>query len=420
MKTLVLVTERYPYYNSETFLENEICYLSEAFNNVLIYATEVSGDVYEHRAVPANVSVFVGGGNDVRKADYLKSCVKGSVIKEIGCHCLQKDALGKIAACCHFDQCVTQSSKKIPTFVQQYQSALTDSEVVVYSYWLSTIGMTALRIYDAITRINPNVRVVSRCHGFDLYDERAYLHYQPFKDTLVKQMENIYPCSKQGGDYLKRQYPQYEEKVQTAYLGVADCFKSDYPQKDNAFRIVSCSNIIPLKRVDKILEAVTQITDVPVHWTHFGDGELFNDLQEKAKHLPANINVDFKGRVPNSDIYDYYNTHNVNLFINVSTSEGLPVSIMEAASFGIPIIATDVGGTNEIVCDGANGFLLDENFSLNELVCLIQRFIDMDERDYARFCYCSREIYEQQFSAEKNYTEFCQLLINGESNESDS
>ena len=39
------------------------------------------------------------------------------------------------------------------------------------------------------------------------------------------------------------------------------------------------------------------------------------------------------------------------LFVNMSLSEGIPVSIMEAISFGIPIIATNVGGNAEIVND---------------------------------------------------------------------
>ncbi|MFR4320263.1 MAG: glycosyltransferase [Blautia massiliensis (ex Durand et al. 2017)] len=44
--------------------------------------------------------------------------------------------------------------------------------------------------------------------------------------------------------------------------------------------------------------------------------------------------------------------------MNVSSSEGIPVSIMEATSFGIPGIATDAGGTKEIIRDKENGVLL--------------------------------------------------------------
>ena len=48
------------------------------------------------------------------------------------------------------------------------------------------------------------------------------------------------------------------------------------------------------------------------------------------------------------------------MFINLSSSEGIPVSIMEAQSFGIPVIATNVGGSGEIVVS-ETGVLVDEN-----------------------------------------------------------
>ena len=46
---------------------------------------------------------------------------------------------------------------------------------------------------------------------------------------------------------------------------------------------------------------------------------------------------------------DYYKNNIIDIFINLSASEGIPVSIMDAISFGIPCIATNVGGTGEIV-----------------------------------------------------------------------
>jgi len=49
--------------------------------------------------------------------------------------------------------------------------------------------------------------------------------------------------------------------------------------------------------------------------------------------------------LPHNDVLNYYASNPVDVFINTSSSEGLPVSIMEAMSFGIPVIATNVGGT---------------------------------------------------------------------------
>ena len=79
------------------------------------------------------------------------------------------------------------------------------------------------------------------------------------------------------------------------------------------------------------------------------------------------------GAIQNVEVYKYYNEHCADLFINVSSSEGLPVSIMEAISFGIPVIATDVGGTGEIVKNGISGFLINRDFETVELAKKIMK-----------------------------------------------
>ena len=61
---------------------------------------------------------------------------------------------------------------------------------------------------------------------------------------------------------------------------------------------------------------------------------------------------------------NYYNTYEIDLFVNLSTIEGVPVSIMEAQSSGIPVLATDVGSSKEIV-DDDNGFLIPKDFEMN-------------------------------------------------------
>ena len=89
---------------------------------------------------------------------------------------------------------------------------------------------------------------------------------------------------------------------------------------------------------------------------------MMNQIKEMSRELPENIKIDFRGNVKNSDLLEVYKNNQFDLFLNVSLSEGIPVSIMEALSFGIPCIATDVGGTKEIVIDGYNGWLLKKDF----------------------------------------------------------
>lgn len=84
---------------------------------------------------------------------------------------------------------------------------------------------------------------------------------------------------------------------------------------------------------------------------------------------------------------------------------------MEACSFGIPVIATDVGGTHEIVADGRNGFLLPKDFEPQQLLSLLRRICEMDEEDYRKLCSGARAAWEQNFNASENYRRFYSELI---------
>lgn len=411
MRIVILVTELFPYGNGETFIENEIQYLARQFDRVLIYSAHAGRSTgREHRAIPDNAMVFPANTGKAISRCYFTCLKKKNTRHEITEFCRGKDFLHKIVSCFYFEQVVQQSSEYVTQFLDMNYVTQED-RVVVYSYWLSTIGMTALNIYDALIRRKIKANIVSRCHGYDLYSERAYLGYLPFQKFMLDRMEAIYPCSEQGSVYLKRRYPDVAGRISTAYLGVKDRFNGILPLlKENEFHFVSCSNVIPVKRVERIVDALAYIQNMKIRWTHFGDGELLENVKNSALKLSANIKVDFKGRVSNSNIYKFYHEHNVNLFVNVSSSEGLPVSIIEAISFGIPVIATDVGGTSEVVRDSENGFLLDENFEMVMLANLICRMEQMSPEAYRDMCQNSRKIYEDHFSAKQNYTSFCRKL----------
>ena len=107
----------------------------------------------------------------------------------------------------------------------------------------------------------------------------------------------------------------------------------------------------------------------------------------------------------------FYTSNPVDIFINTSADEGIPVSIMEALSFGIPIIATRVGGVNEIVDDKINGFLLPsdpEPAMIAEKITEFYFLPDYKKEEMQRY---AREKWEKNFNAEKNYQEFIAFVL---------
>ncbi len=146
----------------------------------------------------------------------------------------------------------------------------------------------------------------------------------------------------------------------------------------------------------------------PVVWHHFGAGSSPQLDAVLATPLPG-FRYKRWGMTPNEDILDFYRSTKVDLFVNLSRSEGVPVSIMEAMSFGIPSLATNVDGTSEIVVDGRSGMLctLDEA-SKPEL--LARRALSALASDGFLARSDPRAVWEELSSADTNYNLLARML----------
>jgi glycosyltransferase involved in cell wall biosynthesis len=111
------------------------------------------------------------------------------------------------------------------------------------------------------------------------------------------------------------------------------------------------------------------------------------------------------GHYPNNELLDFYNHNKVDLFINTSSTEGIPVSIMEAQSFGIPVIATDTGAVREIVVEGT-GSLLPVNFKTGELAKLIEHYANLTDNESDSIRMNAINNWETNFNAASNYKDF--------------
>lgn len=137
----------------------------------------------------------------------------------------------------------------------------------------------------------------------------------------------------------------------------------------------------------------------------FGDGNQMQSLKSTVKSFPNNIKVILMGWVPNNDVLEFYKKNTINLFINLSFQEGIPVSIMEAISFGVPILAFDVYGLKEIVND-VNGVLLPVDSKSSDITMSISKILNVS--------YSKEEIkqnWKENYFAPKNYSSFIENYI---------
>ena len=403
MKYLVLIDRKYPYEKGETFIESEMNEISKYFDKIIVYPINAYTKEKQTRNIEAknvDVSVLNKIGYKYKKYLYFLKSLPIMLAKR----CNYKDAYA-IAVGKYF-------SKKIYKDLNNKISFSSKDDIYLYSYWLYTPAVIATFLKEKFLSKKVNCHAISRAHGFDIYE---YNHYLPCREYLLQKLDKIVCISKNGYNYLKEKYPEYKEKFTTSYLGTYDHGQSNGSDK-NSFNIVSCSRIIPLKRVDRIIEALKIIDKTKpkqiITWYHIGDGDGLEELIKATKESLKNIKFNFVGYLKNSDVYEFYKNNKVDLFINVSTTEGLPVSIMEAISFGIPCIATDVGGTSEIVIDNITGKLIPKDFENDLLAEEIEKIINMKQEDYNKLRKNTRNYWKENYQATINFDVFAKRIIN--------
>ena len=304
------------------------------------------------------------------------------------------------------------NEKKIAQVYFQFPNEFTS--FYFHSYWCTEATIAAALLKQ---KHNP-MHITTRMHGFDLYEERHQPTYLPFRNLLIEQLDKILFISQQGMDYFAAKYSEKSVHTSKFFLNRLGVTKTN-PEEFNPvvlnrqnFHIVSCSSLIPLKRIHLLIEAISKIQQITIQWTHFGDGVLKNDLVDLAKNLLKSNTIffDFKGQVSNSEIKIFYQENTVDLFVNTSKYEGLPISIMEAMAFGIPCIGTNVGGVSEII-DSTNGYLLEVDFEPIELAELITNFYSLSYEAKCTMQSAAYNTWKNKFNGVENLKSLKTIIL---------
>ncbi len=140
-------------------------------------------------------------------------------------------------------------------------------------------------------------------------------------------------------------------------------------------KLLFIGRLIPRKgfqRVVRALPRVRELAKLPFEVEVVGTGAHQEELDDLAAGLEVSELIRYVGQVPYDKLEKSYQYADV--FVLTSLSEGMPSVILEAMGAGLPIVASDVGGNNEIVLEGENGFLIggeDEELLAQRLAELI-------------------------------------------------
>ncbi len=163
------------------------------------------------------------------------------------------------------------------------------------------------------------------------------------------------------------------------------------------------------------INAAKNLTDMGISnfkWFFFGSGPLLKKLQKKVKKLNLVNHCYFPGNINHQELLQKYDNNEIDIVVSSSISipnvfEGIPVSLLEAMSYEIPVIATDSGATRELV-DGTSGILVNQNDS-EAISNAIITFID--KPDYMRIIGKNgRGKVKQDFNTIKNTNDLIRIF----------
>ena len=170
--------------------------------------------------------------------------------------------------------------------------------------------------------------------------------------------------------------------------------KKGYSDLHKPLRLVMTARFSKQKDQKKLIGALKKLNaQFDFEMIFVGDGETLVENKILVKKLDLDNKVKFVGF--KDDVIPYLISSD--LYILSTHYEGLPISIIEAMSYALPIIATNVGGNKELVFDEKNGFLVNNEYELVDAI----RYFFVHKSSIIEFGENSRKIVTADFNIKK-------------------
>jgi glycosyltransferase involved in cell wall biosynthesis len=230
-----------------------------------------------------------------------------------------------------------------------------------------------------------HVRKVSIRHTLNAYYSYSYffilLHIAYFASDRVIHVSNI----------SKKEQLLFRNKAVVIYNGVK--IKEKHIVHNDIMKFLFIGRLDRSKGVDVLIQAFKKLTGSDVHLTIIGTGDLYSDGYFD--------NITFKGF--QMELEQYYMA--ADYFISLPDFENCPFATLDALSYGVPVISTEVGGVKEIIQNGYNGFFVRKN--AESVVSLIQKLLN-DNNEYLREN--ARNTIKEKFNLDDKITEYKRII----------
>jgi glycosyltransferase involved in cell wall biosynthesis len=219
----------------------------------------------------------------------------------------------------------------------------------------------ALSLWFKLTKKIPYV-VSLRGSDVPGYSERFKFIYTILKPLIkfIWKKSDAVVSNSQGLRDLALETSQHQA-VDIIYNGIDlddFCPKESMRPRDKFIITIGATRITARKGTNYLIQALSLLTSKYPNLLLriLGDGDEKSNLIELTKQLKLENFVQFLGRIPREETAPYY--QEASLFVLPSLNEGMSNAMLEALASGLPILATETGGTEELVENGVNGFII--------------------------------------------------------------
>lgn len=224
------------------------------------------------------------------------------------------------------------------------------------------------------------------------------------ESTVLEKVDNIGFVASKPLEVFKESFKR-NDKDFFIYNGIKGF---QYVVRDfSIFKLICVGSLSERKNQKELLTAISRLPrgkQERIELTLVGDGIIKQNLIEFVEKEKIISKITFLGF--RTDIEELLVKSNI--FILPSKDEGFPISILEAMSSGMPILASNVAGVPEMVSDGVNGLLFEPNVedihkALNRLFTVSLESLSLK----------SREIFEHRFTLDvmlDSYSEYFRNL----------
>lgn len=416
-KTIIFFSLHYPFHFSDSYLDDEFNLLSSKFDKKIVVTTNTFTN--EKRPTPNGTVVYRYNPHThgVTVISILSLLFKPFFYTEVF-NLLFKYKLGLSMPLLKEVFAFYSRAYYMKKFVERviHEQEVDTNGLLIYSYWMLEGSFAAAMLRTTL----PNVKVVARAHSLDVYFDRSTVGYHPFRRYIVGQLNRLYFISANARTYfINKHFLAKSNIAKTAVSRIGFSAGNKYigTVVSDVLRVISVGYVQKLKRIDLIVDALA-LLDITVEWTHVGhsnhNAQDFEDIQAYAQKLlgaKANITFRFTGKTDKADLFALYEQKPFDVFLNVSETEGIPVSMMESMSYSVPVIGTNVGGVAEIVEEAKNGFLLSPYPDSKEVSSALMRFYKLSNDDRNHMRMAAYTTWYTQYNAQVNNQNFTNEVV---------